>query len=409
MGIDTTSGRGRGRTTGGGRRRGTRTGVVVAALVAASVPGAALPAQAATDYEVLEAGQSLRAGDALLSPSGRYRLEIDAQGALQIVEDGSWLSPGQIAWADLAFQVDRLTMQEDGNLVAYGTDGTVQLTLDTRGSGATALYLEEDRALVLVDDDDDVVEELGTSIPFLLPTQALLPGDRFEGEDGTTLDMQTDGNLVLRGAPPSRPVLWSSRTDGRPGAGAVMQPDGNFVVYSSEATGRVPLFNTGTVTGGSLDFTYLLVEDTEASVRISPHDGAALSLWGSNWASDRVLAGDELDYGDRRVSRGGRCTLVLQDDDNLVQYCGPRAVFATGRPSPWPQGQPFEYSTATLQTDGNLVVRQDSYVEGAGTRILYQSGTRGLGGTQLVVQDDTNLVAAAPDGRPVWSRVTGRL
>lgn len=76
----------------------------------------------------------------------------------------------------------------------------------------------------------------------------------------------------------------------------------------------------------------LVVEDREVSVRLLFETGVGLS-WGSEWTSDRILPGDELDPGDRRVSPDGRRTLVVKGDANLVEYCGHRAVFSTGIPT----------------------------------------------------------------------------
>lgn len=66
----------------------------------------------------------------------------------------------------------------------------------------------------------------------LLPGQRLNGGDEIRSKDGetATLEMQTDGNLVLYGR--NNTVLWQAGT--RPdGDFAIMQTDGNFVVYNS--------------------------------------------------------------------------------------------------------------------------------------------------------------------------------
>lgn len=108
--------------------------------------------------------------------------------------------------------------------------------------------------------------------------------------------------------------LWSSRTQDDPGAAALMQRDGNLVVYSSVGTGRRALFSTGTSGAPTSVSPILEVEDTEVSVVLARGDRIPVAAWGSNWSSDRVLPGDELDPGDRRSSRGGGCTLVMQTD-----------------------------------------------------------------------------------------------
>ncbi len=64
-----------------------------------------------------------------------------------------------------------------------------------------------------------------------------------------------------------------------------------------------------------------------------------------------------------------------------------------------------------MQSDGNFVVYGwvvDPYAGDLLSRALFNTGTRSPGST-LLLQDDRNLVVKAPDGRPSWSRFTGRL
>lgn len=379
-----------------------------AALLAAGLVGTA-PASAARVDDVLTTGERLEPGDSLASPSGRYRVQLDDSGTLSLVERANWLTGTDTTYLTgpgVAFVV----AQGDGNLVAYRADGSVAYASGTDGSGATSVRLQDDRNLVFFGADGRVVADAASyNDQVLIDGRALLPRDHVRGENGVSrLLMQTDGNLVLyRGSTP----LWSSRTQNNPGAGAVMQSDGNLVVYSSAATGRRTLFDTGTggIEQGPVGpFPFLEVEDTEVSVNIAFEDSAGYARWGSNWTSDRVLPGDELDSGDRRVSTDGSCTLVMQADANLVEYCGGRAVFSTGVSGRWLDGEPFEYPTAIMQADGNFVVYEESYILGVRPRVLYNTGTR-VPGSGVVLQSDSNVVVVAPTGRPVWSRVTGPL
>jgi hypothetical protein len=57
---------------------------------------------------------------------------------------------------------------------------------------------------------------------------------------GTVLSLQSDGNLVIRGA--SNELIWQSGTGGHPGARLVMQNDGNLVIYD----GWAGIWHTGT-------------------------------------------------------------------------------------------------------------------------------------------------------------------
>jgi len=69
----------------------------------------------------------------------------------------------------------------------------------------------------------------------LLPGESLAPNEKLLSCDGRfQLQMQTDGNLVLRVV--DYVGLWDSKTYGNSPSGLVMQDDGNLVVYSTEGT-----------------------------------------------------------------------------------------------------------------------------------------------------------------------------
>jgi|GEM_PF-1793820 len=71
---------------------------------------------------------------------------------------------------------------------------------------------------------------------------ALAPNDRLLSCDGRfQLQMQTDGNLVLRVV--DYVGLWDSKTHGNPPSGLVMQDDGNLVVYATDGS---PLWHAQT-------------------------------------------------------------------------------------------------------------------------------------------------------------------
>ncbi|WP_107528768.1 hypothetical protein, partial [Streptomyces sp. Ru72] len=114
-----------------------------------------------------------------------------APAAGSFMYPGQQLSPGH----SLSSATMTLTMQTDGNLVAYLKTG--------KGVG-----------------------------------QALW-SSRTGGNPGAYAVMQTDGNLVVYkngGGPGTGGALWSSRTYGNPGAYATVQDDGNVVVYAKAST-----------------------------------------------------------------------------------------------------------------------------------------------------------------------------
>ncbi|HEY8546962.1 MAG TPA: hypothetical protein VIL36_18010 [Acidimicrobiales bacterium] len=79
----------------------------------------------------------------------------------------------------------------------------------------------------------------------LLPGQQLAPGQELVSEDGRfVLDMQRDGNLVLRGSDGG--VLWETGTAAL-GSSLVVQVGGNVVVT---APSGAPQWSTGTGDAG---------------------------------------------------------------------------------------------------------------------------------------------------------------
>lgn len=97
--------------------------------------------------DTLESGESLLPGQALTSASGEYEfvLQTDGNIVLYRVRDHRRLWASRTAGT----VVERLTMQPDGNLVAYGPTGSVWAsntygrpgaTLQVRDTGGVAIY-----------------------------------------------------------------------------------------------------------------------------------------------------------------------------------------------------------------------------------------------------------------------------
>lgn len=359
---------------------------------------------------LLTVGERLEQGDSLVSPNGRIRLQLDHFGGLTLIDRGGGAGyPQEFVIRrynryETGAVVRYVVMQADGNLVGYGAGGAPVVNFATDGSGATAVRVQDDRNVVFTDAVGRVVHNEGTHRRlYVQRSDFLLAGDSVQGERGVSrLLMQSDGNLVLyRGSV----ALWSSRTSGNPGAFAVMQADGNLVVYSSPATGRRPLFDSGTGQGALVPVE-LAVEDTEISVNYLLNGQAHAPknpLWASNWASSRLSSGDELDQGDRRTSPDGRCVLYAQQV-GLFLACDDRAVWTT-RP---PAGGYLTgvFGVSRMQADGNLVGYR--FAEGTSRVVDVPYNTRtSVPGSYMVVQDDRNVVVRAPDGRATWSRLTG--
>jgi hypothetical protein len=112
-------------------------------------------------------------------------------------------------------QAFRLTFQADGNVVLQCIDDSSLPAADPESKPASAFKW-------------DPIWSIETTF----------------GRTGFTLNMQTDGNLVLLNEQAG--VAWASGTQGNGGAFLRMQDDGNLVIYSS--TGKA-LWATNTYAG----------------------------------------------------------------------------------------------------------------------------------------------------------------
>jgi hypothetical protein len=227
----------------------------------------------------------------------------------QILKPGHNLSDGGLT----------LTMQTDGNLVAY---------LSTGGVGSQAVW-----------------------------------ASNTSGHPGAYAAMQSDGNLVVytaNGGPSTGGALWSTGTYGHSGAYATVQTDGNLVVYASTggpSTGgalwatnvydHAQTIASGTkLTGGwwtQGTYTRLVMQRDGNLVIYRNRDGAA--LWASN------------------TSGHAGAYAVMQSDGNLVIYSSTNAVLWSSKT----YGHSGAY--AVMQNDGNFVI----YAKAGGA--LWSTGT----------------------------------
>lgn len=148
--------------TGARRRRWLAAWVACLALAVVGPGPLAAPAAADQDLASLSAWMRLRQGDAVVSPSGRYRLQLDHFGGLTLTERPNWINGTPEAWYLFGSEVEQLVFQTDGNLVAYRADGSVVRSFGTAGSAATTLRLQDDRNVVLLASSGAVVRDLGT-------------------------------------------------------------------------------------------------------------------------------------------------------------------------------------------------------------------------------------------------------
>jgi hypothetical protein len=230
---------------------------------------------------------------------------------------GQTLTSGQ--WLMSADRSHGLTLQADGNLVAYGPNSRVLWSSKTYGNPGAVLRMQADGNLVVYAASGAVLWHAGTY-----------------GNPGATLEVQDDGNVVLYR--PNRSAAWFTGWDrtslfsgqylstGQQITSAngryhlILQPDGNVVVYT--AGGR-PLFFTGSYGAYQLHL--------QPDGNLVAYNGVGFARWDSGtW-------------------REGFSRLDVQDDGNVVLY---RADGTPSWYSGWDAGQ-----TATSPSRGTSLPR----------------------------------------------------
>ena len=188
---------------------------------------------------IVEPGQRLRSGTVVESPSGQYRLFMQADGDLVLqVRGGPVLWSSGTSGSPGAFAM----MRRDGQLVVDSAKGRAIWETGTIGHPGAALAVQSDAELVIYGPSGPLWWS-GSTNSELRPREDLGPGWQLVSPGGTCrLVMKRNGDLVFYAANGRR--LWSSGTLGSPGAFAAMQADGNLVVYSP-VSHRV-LWQTGT-------------------------------------------------------------------------------------------------------------------------------------------------------------------
>ncbi|MHA3702857.1 hypothetical protein ACXR2U_11830 [Jatrophihabitans sp. YIM 134969] len=346
----------------------TRPTRAVLAGLAAAAEGIALasaPSAGAATPGTLPTGAHLFSGATLTSPRGAYRL----------------------------------VMQTDGNLVERRvTDNAAIWTSRTAGHAGAALVVQSDGNVV-------IYPKVGGGIWSTRTTG-----------NGNALALQDDGNLVVRSA--AGRALWTTGADHpAPPAprGDVLyaggswtyqhpsydSPSGEFSLYLSGGMVTIQQdlnrFGTGTWSAGRLTgdvFTPTLLSlDRDGNLVLT---AAGHVQWTTNTAGS------------------GANSLSIQDDGNLVlRTAVGRAVWSSGsgRAILYPgrtltpgaqlrnlSNVGLPWATATMQSDGNFVLRY-------GSGVVWSSNTH-VAGSRLVMQTDGNAVVRAPSGAAVWSTAT---
>ncbi|TYP89839.1 reprolysin-like metallopeptidase [Blastococcus xanthinilyticus] len=322
---------------------------------------------------VLDAGQSLPAGQALRSPNGRYRAVFQSDGNFVV-----YAPDGRALWASGVYAPGTQTvLGADGNLVTV-SGSRILWQSGTAGNAGARVVMQDDGNLVLYRANGSAAWSTGWDTPDRLrPGQLLTGGQQLVSPNGRYRTVfQSDGNLVVYAS--DGRALWASGSYAR-GGWLTMQSDGNLVSY---AGGR-PVWHSGT--WGNRGAALIMQDD--GNLVLYRADGRP--LWSTGWDTpDRLRPGQQLVAGQGLTSPNGRYRVVTQSDGNLVVYSsGGRAVWASSR-----YGSGFRL---VQQGDGNLVA-----YDGAG-RPRWDSGTWRFPGAVSVLQDDGSLAVHVAN-RVVW-------
>lgn len=329
----------------------------------------------------------------LLSPDSRFMLILQSDSNLVEYGPGDtveWQSQTNGASPAAAYAA----MQSDGNFVLYNTNRIHIFGTGTSGSGATHIVLGDDGSLTLKDSNNNVVYTIyggGQGNGFtnegsqLGSGSQLQEGQYLQSSDGRfTLDMQTDGNLVLYG--PAQTWLWGSATSRLSGVSyAALNSNGDLALFDSQGN---QLWSLG-VSGAST-----ATVQSDGNFCLNNSSGGV--VWCSHTGGQIVNAGSVLDAGGDLypnyylLSTDTRFVFIQQSDGNLVLYdCTNESLWSNGK-----KGTNVGF-TALQSTDGNLVEYNNSSPPG----VIWSPYVSG--GAHLDMQSDGNLVLYEAD----WATV----
>jgi hypothetical protein len=211
----------------------------LAAALAGSLAVGPATSAAAQDKKAgrLGSGEYMRTGAVLNSPDGHYHLVMQDDGNLVEYVGGRplWATgthghPGAFA-----------AMQTDGNLVVYTPGGTPLWSSKTYGNPGAYLVIRNDANLRVMSASGGALWSPHVADYKIAEGQSLKSGWFISSPDGKhRLVMTTDGDLVLQRG---KRVKWQTKTGGHPGSTVTMQSDGNLVVRTP---GGTPLWDSKT-------------------------------------------------------------------------------------------------------------------------------------------------------------------
>lgn len=327
---------------------------------------------------------------AVLQPDGNFMLCNNNQYTLWAT--GTVNHPGS-----------RLALQNDGNMVLY--DGSAPTwASDTYGwvkSGTSqppARMGDNDRRPGNGQRDgirgnDNAPAARGDEDRRPANSNQLLSGKKLNKGQFITSDdkrlklvFQEDGNMVLYNQSTNQP-LWYTATAGTDASYAIMQADGNFVIYTNY---NKPLWASGTAGNGGAflvvqnDGNMALYQGTNAVWATGTYNFVPVVNYTAEVVGGGMMAGDRLNKGQYIISADRRLKLQLQDNGNLVVFSCSKAF---GEDPLWHTNTKGSDATnLVMQDDGNLVL-YNNY-----RKVIWSSKTQGNPGASLVLQRDGDVV-----------------
>ncbi|MFI9270454.1 glycoside hydrolase domain-containing protein [Kitasatospora sp. NPDC052896] len=202
-----------------------------------NIDGDALDVGSPAGANNLAPGQRLDAGQSVSSSTMTVTMQADGNLVAYAAVGDSAADPAMWSTGTQGNPGAHVLMQWDGNLVVYRPDGTPIWSSATYRPGSFATVQADGNFVVYAPGGGPTrggaLWDSGTyQVWPVLPGGTVLgPGEWTEGAL-TRLMMQADGNLVMYRRRDGA-VLWASDTEENPGAYAIQQGDGNFVVYQA--------------------------------------------------------------------------------------------------------------------------------------------------------------------------------
>ena len=237
---------------------------------------------------------------------------------------------------------------------------------------------------------------------FLAPGSSLAIGESIVSEDGRfTLTLEASGNLELRYF---QQLIWETGTAGSGANQAAFQADGNFVLYADGSSGPTMTtleaeecqFSRGSVKANG-DASNGLYVDFESSGNL------VCSYNASAGNHDLVFAYKK--PGGRRTRsmgiyvNGGKVGVLTATSNAWVTAAFGEVALADGL-----NRIELRDSEGTRELDvDKLDIVSDG--TGGGSQAVWATNTGSLGATQLIMQDDGNLVIYA-GATPLWASGT---